>query len=318
MDYPPVRFFRVLRNLVVGSALAIPSGWPVHAVTMGFPASSERVAERVEPYGSYALPIGPWDDGSMLTSRTEGRVAQSAWRAADPTLTTLAMIAPMRQALESDGWRVLYDCETESCGGFDFRYSTQVLPEPDMHVDLGDFRFVAARKGTGAAAEYASFLVSRSSGAGVGYIQMIHVTPQAAPAVPDSPPNIAPSGDEFARTLENSSVVLNGLRFETGAAGVVIDDDTQLKALIAYLGAHPDSRIALVGHTDASGGLDANLALSARRAEALRDRLIKDFAAPSRRITALGAGFLAPRASNQTEEGRAQNRRVEVILTSTP
>lgn len=310
--------FRVLRNLVIGCALAIPCGWPVHALTLGFPELSERVTERVEPYGSYALPIGPWDDGSMLTSRTEGRIAQSAWRVADPKLTTLAMIVPMRKALESDGWRVLYDCETQSCGGFDFRYSTQVLPEPDMHVDLGDFRFLSARKGIGAAAEYASFLVSRSSGAGVGYIQMIQITPQAAPDLPDRPPVTAPAPSDVARQLEESSVVLGGLRFETGAAGVVIDDDSQLKALVAYLESHPDSRISLVGHTDASGGVDANLALSARRASALRDRLVKDFNAPARRITALGAGFLAPRASNQTEEGRALNRRVEAILTSTP
>ena len=82
------------------------------------------------------------------------------------------------------------------------------------------------------------------------------------------------------------------------------------------LKAEPDLRVALVGHTDAVGSLDANTALSRRRAEAVRDRLVQSYDVAPGRVEAQGAGYLAPRASNLTEAGREQNRRVEVVVLS--
>ncbi|MES2549874.1 MAG: OmpA family protein, partial [Pseudomonadota bacterium] len=61
----------------------------------------------------------------------------------------------------------------------------------------------------------------------------------------------------------------------------------------------------------------ANQALSERRAEAVADALIQTYGADPARVSADGVGFLAPRATNPTEEGRQKNRRVEVIVTST-
>ena len=71
----------------------------------------------------------------------------------------------------------------------------------------------------------------------------------------------------------------------------------------------------LVGHTDMTGALDANIALSRRRAEAVRERLLRDHGLNRDRIDAQGAGWLAPRASNATKAGRAANRRVEVVVS---
>jgi len=71
--------------------------------------------------------------------------------------------------------------------------------------------------------------------------------------------------------------------------------------------------VVIVGHSDNQGTLDANLALSQRRAEAVRDALVSRGVA-AERLDARGVGFLAPVASNATEEGRARNRRVELVL----
>ncbi len=90
-----------------------------------------------------------------------------------------------------------------------------------------------------------------------------------------------------------------------------------LRQLSDYLKERPDARIALVGHTDAVGALDSNIALSRRRAASVVRRLVDKYGVPRTQITADGVGYLAPRASNQTDAGRALNRRVEVILTST-
>jgi outer membrane protein OmpA-like peptidoglycan-associated protein len=84
-----------------------------------------------------------------------------------------------------------------------------------------------------------------------------------------------------------------------------------------WLRANPDGTVALVGHTDASGSLAANVALSERRAEAVAQVLVDSHGVDRTRISAEGVGFLSPLATNQTEEGRQKNRRVEVIVTST-
>ena len=91
-----------------------------------------------------------------------------------------------------------------------------------------------------------------------------------------------------------------------------------LSALSAWLKANPTRHVTLVGHTDASGGLPANITLSRQRAQSVRAALIASYAADPSLIDAQGAGYLAPRASNETTEGRTQNRRVEVMLTPTP
>ena len=73
----------------------------------------------------------------------------------------------------------------------------------------------------------------------------------------------------------------------------------------------------LVGHTDASGGFEANLRLSRLRAESVRQALLSIQGVVPDQVQAEGIGPLAPRVTNLTEEGRRQNRWVEVMVTST-
>ena len=72
----------------------------------------------------------------------------------------------------------------------------------------------------------------------------------------------------------------------------------------------------LVGHTDAVGALEGNIRLSKKRAEAVMRRLIDGYGVDPVQLSAEGIGYLSPRASNATEEGRRLNRRVEVVLLS--
>ena len=78
--------------------------------------------------------------------------------------------------------------------------------------------------------------------------------------------------------------------------------------------ANPTITVAIVGHTDAVGSLAGNTALSKRRAESVRARLIEDYGVDPEQLQADGVGYLAPIASNLTDAGRAANRRVDVIL----
>lgn len=78
----------------------------------------------------------------------------------------------------------------------------------------------------------------------------------------------------------------------------------------------PEASIVVEGHTDAKGSENHNLELSARRAEAVRSYLVSQ-GVPEQRIQAQGLGFARPVANNKTAEGRANNRRVEIVVQPT-
>lgn len=76
-----------------------------------------------------------------------------------------------------------------------------------------------------------------------------------------------------------------------------------------------DSRVTVVGHTDSSGAESYNQQLSERRAQAVLDELVRQ-GVPYQRLSATGRGEYEPRADNASASGRAQNRRVEILLQS--
>lgn len=293
-----------------------------HGLTLDLPAPVLAEESRSESFGSYALPLAPFDGQAVPARSVEGALDQRVFQLDAPDLTTLAVLEPLRAQILAAGYEVLLDCETEGCGGFDFRFGTEVMPEPDMHVDLGDFRFLSAEKGE----EAISVLVSRSASS--AYVQITRVGPAPAPValqgesvdldveVPRALP--APvTGDIGAALDQSGAVVLEDLVFASGAAALAEGDYASLAGLAAWLEANPDGTLALVGHTDASGSLAANIALSERRAEAVAQALVDAYGVEAGRISAEGVGFLAPRATNQTEAGRQKNRRVEAVVTST-
>ncbi len=95
------------------------------------------------------------------------------------------------------------------------------------------------------------------------------------------------------------------------------DGYAALAALADYLTANPATTVALVGHTDAEGSAEANMAISRRRADSARTLLTDRYGIAARRLETWGAGFFAPLTRNDTEEGRSLNRRVEAVVTST-
>ena len=108
--------------------------------------------------------------------------------------------------------------------------------------------------------------------------------------------------------------MLSDLEFDTGAARLGDRPYASLDELAAFLRAHPEHRVALVGHTDNVGSLEQNVALSRERAASVRARLLERHGIAPERVEAEGMGYLAPIASNLTPEGRETNRRVEAIL----
>lgn len=101
--------------------------------------------------------------------------------------------------------------------------------------------------------------------------------------------------------------------FQTGGAELSAGARTRLDTVANALGAYADRDIMVEGHTDSQGNDEANRALSQRRAEAVRTYLVTR-GVPEARIRAEGRGEAEPVATNDTAEGRASNRRVEIVV----
>ncbi|MGI9366442.1 MAG: DUF1214 domain-containing protein, partial [Rhizobiaceae bacterium] len=115
------------------------------------------------------------------------------------------------------------------------------------------------------------------------------------------------------RITVDGRVALYGVQFETGSAALLTDSEKTLTAIAEVMKNNPDLKVAVVGHTDDVGSYDVNLTLSKQRADAVVKALVATHGVEAARLFAAGASFLAPVASNETEEGRALNRRVELV-----
>ena len=281
-----------------------------------FPSNAIVTREITRALDSYAMPVGPWVDGALPVETADGQLKQQAWTITATGLTTLQLIQPLRDQLHNDGFEIIYECRDQNCGGFDFRFQTEVLPPPEMQVNLGNFRYFAARKNDGA--ELISVIASRSARAGFVQVTRIGSTDitEDVPPLHESTSN-AQLSDLSKSLVQNGHVVLNGLYFETGSSRLGRVRYDTLQALADFLTTRPDLKIALVGHTDSSGSLDSNITLSIQRAKSVLDKLVSDYNVNRAQLKAQGMGYLDPIASNQTQVGREKNRRVEVIITAT-
>jgi outer membrane protein OmpA-like peptidoglycan-associated protein len=109
--------------------------------------------------------------------------------------------------------------------------------------------------------------------------------------------------------------VFDHLNFETGSSRLTPDSAATVNDLSTVLKAYPNSQVELVGHTDNTGTSESNQALSLARANAVKGMLVNS-GVVAERIATKGAGQDQPVASNDTEEGRARNRRLELNVTS--
>lgn len=117
--------------------------------------------------------------------------------------------------------------------------------------------------------------------------------------------------DELAA---KGSVSIYGIEFDFDSAKLKPASDKVIAEIAAYLKARPQVQLFVVGHTDMTGNLSYNRKLSLDRATAVVKHLETNYSIAKGRLTPDGVAFLAPKATNGTEDGRALNRRVELVL----
>jgi outer membrane protein OmpA-like peptidoglycan-associated protein len=115
-----------------------------------------------------------------------------------------------------------------------------------------------------------------------------------------------------ASMARDGKVAIYAILFDTGRADIKPESQPQLGEMVAFLRANPGLRVLVVGHTDNQGGLDYNVDLSRRRAASVVQALVAQ-GIPGSRLVPAGVGMAAPVSTNTTDEGRARNRRVEMV-----
>ncbi len=298
------RPIRALFALCACFALGAP------ALALELPAGAVRTAEtRVAP-AEFARAGFNGTEVPLLTLPTEMQV--EAWRLPGERRTNYQVLQSLLEQLTEEGYQIVYRCQAVSCGGFDFRFAIGRFAAPELYIDLGSYHYATLRKGQ----ELIGILVSHGGADGFVQISRTAAIETSAAARPDTA--IRPIGDLATALVTHGRVVLDDVAFATGSAELADGAEAHLRELASFMTNTPEARIALVGHTDAVGSLENNIALSRKRAQSVRARLISAFGISGDRLLAEGVGFLAPLTSNQTEEGRRANRRVEAVLLNTP
>ena len=108
-------------------------------------------------------------------------------------------------------------------------------------------------------------------------------------------------------------VALYGIYFDFNQAALKPESDSTLQEVQHLMAGDPSLKLLVVGHTDNVGTFEFNQDLSSRRAAAVVEALGRRFAVPSQRLFAFGCSFASPAAPNTSEEGRAKNRRFELV-----
>ncbi|NNE51477.1 MAG: OmpA family protein [Sulfitobacter sp.] len=298
---------------------------PAAALELELPPTARQTVERNTAADIYAAPSGVFDGDKVPTLAVEGEIRRAAWRLDSPGLTPLQVMRPLRAQVQAAGYDLVLDCTSSACGGFDFRFATEILPGPNMYVNLRAYHFVTGIKYLDDVPQDVITILASTS-ATSAYVQVVRAQPADVPAGEPSaaridPPRPVPAAPDpvgrenlSGQILGQGYAVLEGLDFASGSTDLGPGPFAALEALAAFLRSRPETRIALVGHTDTIGGLQPNISISRARAQSVRARLIDGYKIDPARLDAEGMGYLSPIASNLEPSGREANRRVEAVI----
>ncbi len=251
----------------------------------------------------------------------------------------LEVVRNYQQQLKSKGYTALYECTADACGGdtqdYDggsswdtfinhlyprSEYKKWVDKEPANCAGgsfITDLRYAVLKNDkTG---ELVALVTHRPGIVSVYcpeeewkkhlFATVVYVKPKAMESNMETL-----EASAMAKAMsETGKVAIYGILFDTASATIKPESKPSLDQIAALLKKDAKLTLHLVGHTDGQGKLEANFDLSKRRAEAVKAALVKDYAIAAARLTANGVASLAPVAPNTSEEGRAKNRRVELV-----
>lgn len=116
------------------------------------------------------------------------------------------------------------------------------------------------------------------------------------------------------RIADKGRIAIYDIFFDTGKSEVKEASNNALTIIADYLNENESEKFLIVGHTDNTGDFQSNVSLSVERANAVIKKLVNDYGVKETQLVPYGVGSVSPQMSNATEDGKARNRRVELVL----
>jgi outer membrane protein OmpA-like peptidoglycan-associated protein len=312
---------RSLRIVLAASAAAIVSlaaqaadvpGSKDHPVVSRY-AGSEILKYEVKDFDSFSLPTGAVRDrrsGASASQAVEGRITRIHYRAPDGR-SALEVFRNYEQSLQAGGFTPLYQCENQVCGN-DFSYALN--PPSIMHFSGKDQKYLGARLSRPSGDVYVSVYTTAAYGVGGANKNRVFTLLDVVEVKPMQTGQVVVDANAMAREIAASGrVALYGIYFDSGKADVKPESQQALGEIAKLMKQEAALKLLVVGHTDTAGTFDYNIDLSRRRAQSVVQALVSGHGIDAVRLKPWGVGYASPVASNRAEDGRAKNRRVELV-----
>lgn len=240
-------------------------------------------------------------------------------------VSTLEPLRSYQEELTGQGFEVLYQGKSEELDNGYGRFMEQVygkkIGAPLMEYifpSADDFRYIALRK-------------NRDDGSQVYFTGLFMKVPSSWGSKFGNPGDVLGridvlqtkalnkrlvlvKAEEMAQQIgSNGKVALYGILFDFNKADIKPESNETLEQVAKYLSDNPTKKLVVTGHTDNVGNFEFNRDLSQRRAQAVVEYLVSKHSIAKDRLLAFGASFASPVASNASEDGKAKNRRVELV-----
>ncbi len=314
-----VKTWLILLLVVVGSGQIFAqdvSGSKDHPLITRFPGSKiinydERTFDEyrmVNKKVANAVITNPDEKNSF---RVEGKITEIVYEIGKEK-STLEVFENYRQALKKSGFKSLFECNNEACGsgGRESAFVKGINLKSvilDFLADK-DHRYLTGKLLLPQGTAYFSVYTMRSERGRILTKLAIIETKEIETGL------ITVNAEAMRQSITtNGRVALYGIYFDTNKTEIKPESQAALEEIAKLLRSDTTLRLIIVGHTDNVGTFEFNMDLSKRRAEAVVNALVTQYGIQSSRLKSTGVSYSSPVASNRTEEGRAKNRRVELV-----
>jgi outer membrane protein OmpA-like peptidoglycan-associated protein len=277
-----------------------------------------------ENYGSADLVMS--EAGKPVLRKVEGKLSNKIYWAPKGR-SPLEVFRNYQQALNAAGFETLFSCETAQCEKLRVQNLISRLPRnakwqkfstyTDGIFDSGNqpgFHYLSAKKASPSGVVHVQIGLVGGSDNNKSIQGRVQQFMQIVESAQVETGKVLVDAKAIGNALRSEGkIALYGLQFDTNKASIKPESESTLGEMAKILKSDSALKVYIVGHTDNQGSVDINLPLSQKRAEAVVDALSKKYGIAANRLQARGVADFSPVASNGAEEGRAKNRRVEMV-----
>lgn len=252
------------------------------------------------------------------SEKVEGALTRVSYRLPDPQRSSLEVFRNYEQSLTEDGWEIIWKASGKAELGNPFTHLYENIKDNDQLFTYSDAdtHFLSAKKSDQGL--YATLFVTKyqygltrglkvNKGDPIVQLDVLQTKQMEQKMV-------LVKAEEMQKSISQTGrIALYGILFDFNRADIKPESEPTIEEMAKLLKSAPGLRVVITGHTDSVGDFEFNRDLSQKRAASVVKALTSKHGIEASRLIPFGASFASPVATNQTEEGRSKNRRVEIV-----